>query len=136
MTQPDAAPSAPGAATWTARELALHIAQLCYDRQAAKAVVLHVADALQVTDYFVVTEGRNKRHISGVAQHVVTELKKDGLHRLGGSGVRDEQWVLLDFGPVVLHVFSPEAREFYDLEHLWGDCESVVWTPVEPGETA
>ena len=46
---------------------------------------------------------------------------------MGGSPQPDESWVLLDFGPVVLHVFSPKARKFYDLENLWGDCPRVKW---------
>jgi ribosome-associated protein len=127
----DAGPDA-SAPTWTALDLAQHVAQLAYDMQAEEALILHVSDALQVTDYFVICEGRNKRHVNAVAQHVAAELKKTGLHRIGGSDLHDERWVLLDFGPVVLHVFAPDAREFYDLENLWGDCERVDWTPFEP----
>lgn len=111
--------------TWTTLDLARRIATLADERQAERTVILHVEEDIRVTDYFVITEGLNKRHLNAIAAHVVKELKKDGVHRMGGSSMDDQQWVLLDFGSVVLHVFSREAREFYDLDNLWGDCPRV-----------
>ena len=113
--------------TWTSRQLAVRIADLIDEKQGADTVVLEVGPAFQVTDFFVITQGQNKRHLSAIAEHVAKELKQDGLYRMGGSSLHDDDWVLLDFGVVVFHAFSAEARSYYDLENLWGECEKVDW---------
>ena len=134
MTTKDS-PADSSTETWTSEELAVRIAHLADEKQGAGIVILNVGPALQVTDYFVITEGLNRRHISALGEHVAKELKKDGLHRMGGSSLHDDDWVLLDFGAVVFHAFSSEARGFYDLENLWGDCERVEWQPaVQDGD--
>ena len=112
---------------WTTLQLAKAVARLADEKLAEKIVLLDVGQAIQVADYFVIAEGKNRRHIGVVAEHVASELKKEGIYRIGGSPVGDENWVLLDFGPVVLHVFSPKGRSFYDLENLWGDCKRLRW---------
>jgi ribosome-associated protein len=112
---------------WTTKQLATAIARLADEKQAERVVILDVAQAIQVADYFVIAEGLNARHLHVVAEHVARELKKDGFYRMGGSPLRDENWVLLDFGPVVLHVMSAKGRAYYDLENLWGDCRRVPW---------
>jgi len=112
---------------WTTLQLAKAVARLAEEKLAEKIVLLDVGQAIQVADYFVIAEGKNRRHIGGVAEHVAAELKKEGIYRIGGSPTADEHWVLLDFGPVVLHVFSPKGRAFYDLENLWGDCKRLRW---------
>ena len=103
---------------WDSLELARRIAQVAVDKKARHTVIMDVEEALQVTDYFVITSARNRRHISSVAENVAKELKKVGIHRIAGTPMNDDNWCVLDFGPVVLHVFSPQAREFYDLENL------------------
>ena len=119
---------------WTSQQFAVRIAQLAEEKQAGRTVILDVAEALQVTDYFVITEGQNRRHLHAIAEHVAKELKGEGIHRIGGSSLDDQDWILLDYGASVLHVFSAEARGFYDLENLWGDCEVIDWAeaPTEP----
>jgi ribosome-associated protein len=115
---------------WDSLELARRIAGFAADKKARHTVLLDVEEALQVTDYFVITSARNRRHIAGVAENIAKELKKVGIHRLAGTPMKDDNWVVLDFGPVVLHVFSPQAREFYDLENLWGECERIPFEPT------
>lgn len=112
---------------WTAKDLAVRIARLADEKQAERIVILDVAQAIQVADYFVLCDGQNRRHLKVIAEHVAKELKKDTFYRMGGSPLADDQWVLLDFGPVVLHAFSPKARGHYDLDNLWGDCKRVTW---------
>ena len=114
-------------ARWTSRKLATAVARLADDKQAARIVILDVAQAIQVADYFVLCDGQNARHLHVIAEHVARELKKEGIYRMGGSSLDDDNWVLLDFGPVVLHAFSPQARGYYDLDNLWGDCPRVRW---------
>src|SRR2546426_7375006 len=112
---------------WTTLQLAKRIARLSDERLGEKIVLLDVGQAIQVADYFVIVEAKNRRHIHTIAESVASELKKEGFYRLGGSPMNDENWVLLDFGPVVLHVFSAKARSFYDLENLWGECKRLRW---------
>lgn len=123
-------------ARWTSKRLATAIARLADEKQATKIAILDVAQAIQVTDYFVLCDGQNRRHLHVIAEHVARELKKEGIYRMGGSSLDDEQWVLLDFGPVVLHAFSPKARAYYDLENLWGDCKRVRWRRAAPKPAA
>ena len=131
------APTSPAAThtgSWSTQDFAIRVARLAEELQGADTLVLDVEAALQVTDFFVITEGLNRRHLGAIAEHVARELKKDGVYRIGGSSLADENWVLLDFGSVVFHAFSHEARGFYDLENLWGDCDRVRWQ--EPSEAA
>ncbi len=112
---------------WSTLQLAKRIARLADEKLAERIVLLDVGQALQVADYFVIAEGKNRRHLAVVAEYVASELKKDGVYRMGGSTVADDSWVLLDFGPVVLHVMSGKGRAFYDLENLWGECKRIRW---------
>ncbi len=121
---------------WSSLELARRIAEIATDKKARRTILLDVEEALQVTDYFVITSGRNRRHLASISETVAKELKQVGIHRLAGTPMKDDNWVVLDFGPVVLHVFSPQAREFYDLENLWGDCERIAFEPTEEGDDA
>lgn len=84
--------------------------------------VLDVRDRTSVTDYMVIASGTSNRHVRSLAEHVVAALKQAGARPPGveGDGVGD--WVLVDFGAVVLHVMLPAAREFYDLERFWRDA--------------
>jgi ribosome-associated protein len=122
---------------WSSLQLAKAVARLADEKLAEKIVLLDVGQAIQVADYFVIAEGKTKRHINVVAEFVASELKKEGIYRVGGTPLHDESWVLLDFGPVVLHVFSPKSRTFYDLENLWGDCRRIRWqAPVRKSKSA
>ena len=122
---------------WSTLQLAKEIARLADEKLAENIVVLDVGQAIQVADYFVVADGKNGRHINSVVESVASSLKKEGIYRIGGSPLHDENWVLLDFGPVVLHVFNPKSRAFYDLENLWGDCKRIRWqAPVRKAKAA
>ncbi|MCE9634732.1 MAG: ribosome silencing factor [Planctomycetes bacterium] len=122
---------------WSTKELAVRIARLVDEKQAEQITILDVAQAIQVADYFVICEGTNRRHLKMIAENVSKELKKETFYRMGGSALDDENWVLLDFGAVVLHVFSKKARGYYDLENLWGDCKRLKWRrlPKKAGAT-
>jgi ribosome-associated protein len=112
---------------WSSLQLAKAIARLADEKLADQIVVLDVGQAIQVADYFVIANGKTGRHINSVAESIASDLKKEGIYRIGGTPLHDENWVLLDFGPVVLHVFSGKSRAFYDLENLWGDCKRIRW---------
>lgn len=113
-------------------ELARELAQLASDKQGEDIAILDVCGPLAITDYFVVVTARNGRHARALARSVDTSMKHKGLLRRNLAGlVGDSGWVLLDFNTVVVHVFAPDAREFYGLEDLWADVPRLDFTPAE-----
>lgn len=91
-------------------------------------VVIEVGDLIAITDYFVISSGSNDRQVRAIAEEVERQVKGNG----GSSpraveGLDDARWVLMDFGDFVVHVFSEEARAFYDLERLWSDAPRFAW---------
>lgn len=96
-------------------------------------LVLDVGDALAVTGHFVITNGNNSRQVRAIANEVEHQLKTVG----GPSPIRIEgleslDWVLIDYGDFVVHIFSEEARGYYQLERLWKDCEQIDWRGMVP----
>ena len=89
------------------------------DLTAINTVTLDVTDLTDVTDCLVVASGTSNRHVKSLANNVVVEAKKAGMPPLGVEGDDVGEWVLVDFGDVVLHVMLPATRDFYDLERLW-----------------
>ena len=108
--------------------LARRCATLLDEKKMRDIVIFDVAEAIQITDCFVVASGLNSRHLRSVSDELVKELRGRGVTRSGLEGHRDGKWVLLDFYDVVVHLFLEEQRRHYDLELLWGDCPGVDWT--------
>ena len=93
-----------------------------------ETVIIEVGAVLAITDAFVITSGRNSRQVKTIAEEVEARLKADGgISPLRVEGLGDNQWVLLDYGDLVVHVFLHETREYYDLERLWSDAPRVAW---------
>ena len=93
-----------------------------------ETVIIEVGAVLAITDAFVITSGRNTRQVKTIAEEVEARLKLDGdIKPLRVEGLGDSQWILLDYGDLVVHVFLDETREFYDLERLWSDAPRVAW---------
>jgi ribosome-associated protein len=91
-------------------------------------VVIDVGDVLVVTDYFVITSGDNRRQVRALVEDIEEHISEEG----GPKPVRIEgldtlEWVLMDYGDFVVHVFEPESRAFYQLERLWGDRPRVAF---------
>jgi len=98
------------------------------DKKGTDTVVLEVGDVLAITGWFVITGGRNTRQVRAMAEEVEEQVVLAGGPKpLRVEGLDSAQWVLLDYGDVIVHVFLDEAREFYDLERLWRDVPSVDW---------
>ena len=90
--------------------------------------VLAMGELLGVTDAFVITSGRNPRHVRTIVEEVERRVKAEtGVSPLRIEGAADARWVLMDYGDFLVHVFLSEAREFYDLEHLWSAAPRVPW---------
>ena len=110
----------------TPLEHARTIAALAQEKLAADVVILDMRPVCSYTDFFVVCTGGNPRQTKAIYDEVRERLKKDdGLLPRTVAGEREARWILADYLDVVLHVFTPEAREYYRLEELWGDVPSV-----------
>ncbi len=107
----------------SSKELALIAALAASDKKAADILAIDVAELLVVTDYFVICTGGTDIQVRAIADEVEDRLREEGgIKPIGREGVDEGRWILLDFGDLVVHVFQPTEREFYRLEHLWGDA--------------
>jgi ribosome-associated protein len=94
-----------------------------------QTVILSVGDALGITEAFVITSGGNARQVRTIADEVELQLKKvEGRAPIRIEGLDDARWVLMDYGDFLVHVFLDEARQYYDLEHLWAAAPRVAWS--------
>lgn len=105
-----------------AKALAQKIAQLVLDKKASDVLILDVRGKTSYADYMVIASGESDRQVSAMADGVLSGLKQDGVTAVGSEGQETGNWVLLDFGDVVAHLFFSEVRGFYDLEGLWSDA--------------
>lgn len=101
-------------------------AVLCLDMKANDVVVLDLTNVTDMTDGFVIASGTSDTHVRAVAEHVLAELKKEGLRAHHVEGLQQGRWVLLDYVDFVVHLFHPALRSFYQLERLWSDAEPVA----------
>ncbi|HEY8193309.1 MAG TPA: ribosome silencing factor [Gaiellaceae bacterium] len=112
--------------TLTSLEQARRIAALAQEKLAEDVVILDLRPVTAYTDFFVIATGRNSRQTKAIHDEVRERLKADdGLGPRAVEGVREGEWILMDYLDVVLHVFTPETRNYYGLEELWGDMPSV-----------
>jgi ribosome-associated protein len=106
-----------------AKALARKIANLLLDKKASDVLVLDVRGMSSYADYIVLASAESDRQVGAMAENVHLKLKEeDGLYPSGTEGKETGQWVLLDYGEVVAHLFVNEVRAFYDLEGLWADA--------------
>ncbi len=89
------------------------------DRKAEETEVIDMRERTIVADYFVLASGTSNTHIRSIVDGVVEQMKAQGVRAARVEGYPEARWVLVDYGDVVLHVFAPEERKFYDLESLW-----------------
>ncbi len=108
-----------------AEELKQAAVEALDDLKAVNPVTLDVAELTDVMDYLVVASGTSNRHVKSLADNVCMEVKKRGVRPLGVEGEDTGEWVLVDFGDVVVHVMLPATRDFYDLERLWTNPEAA-----------
>ena len=101
-------------------------AELILDRKGLDVAVLDLRGITSTTDFFIIASGRSDTHVSAIADNMVDELKKEGVRPVGVEGMRGGRWVLVDYADFVVHVFHPDAREFYQLERLWGDAPLLL----------
>lgn len=96
------------------------ITETLEDDKAEELVVIDLDGKSSVADHMIIASGRSGRHVSALADHVLRKLKDIGAGRARVEGLPNADWVLIDAGDVVVHLFRPEVREFYNLERIWG----------------
>ncbi len=112
-----------------ARTLALAAARVADGAHATDIVVLHVGDVLAITEYFVIATASNRRLVNAIVDEVEAQLKIEIPRApVRVEGFREQQWVLIDYGDVVVHVFLDEIRDFYEIERLYTDVPKLDWT--------
>lgn len=108
------------------RACALVAAQAADELKATDLVVQEVGKLMSSTEYFVIATARNNRQVDAIIDRVEEKLRKEkGVKPLHTEGVEDGTWALLDYGSFIVHVFQPEARDYYRLESLWNDAPIV-----------
>lgn len=89
------------------------------DDKADDLVVIELADKSSIADFMVIASGRSTRHVGAMANHLRDKLKTEGIQGISAEGLERCDWVLIDGGDVIIHLFRPEVREFYNLEKMW-----------------
>jgi ribosome-associated protein len=96
------------------------------DRKAKDLVILQVKDVSSFTDFFIICSGTSDRQVKAIADHVAEKLKKAGMLPLGIEGEKGGNWILMDYGDVVIHIFFESTRKFYDIERLWSGVPTMA----------
>jgi len=113
----------------TAKETLRTVLACLDDMKAEDSVVIDLTGKSSIGDYMVVTSGRSQRHVSSVADHLIKDIEAAGCPRVRVEGMRQGDWVLIDAGDVIVHVFRPEVRSFYNLEKMWSGTGKDVRRP-------
>lgn len=103
------------------------------EKKAIDPVVLDLREIASFTDYFVIFSGANERQVQAISDEVYETLKKAGEPAVRVEGYKSAEWILLDYGDFVVHVFEQKARKFYDLERLWRESKRVTLPPEFTG---
>ena len=106
-------------------DLALELAQMVADKQGSEILVLDVAKALGITDYFVIVTSQSERQTRAMAESLKAVAKEVTGSKGMSEGTSKSSWLLCDFQSVVVHILTEEAREFYALDDLWADAEQI-----------
>jgi ribosome-associated protein len=107
-------------------DLARRIVELAEDKKAADIVLLDLGELTTLADAFVICSGGTERQIAAIADGIVGGLRDEGVRAIGREGTAESHWVLLDFGSVIVHVFTPPERDYYQLERHWSGARTVL----------
>ncbi len=109
----------------TPREIAIEVTKALDAKKGMDIKLLKIDDVSSLADYFLICTGTSNTHVKTLCDYAEYTLEQLGEPMLGREGHRGSAWELLDYGTIVVHVFTEEARKFYDLERLWADAEVV-----------
>lgn len=110
----------------TALEIARFVVDAAEDKKAADIVLLEVTELTSMADYFVICSGGSERQLGAIADGVTEKLRSEGVRPIGREGGSNSHWTLVDFGAVIVHIFAPPEREFYQLERHWSLAKTIV----------
>ena len=112
----------------SSKDFAIEIARIADDKKADEVLVLHVGEVLGITEYFVLSGASNPRLVGAIADEVTSQMRERySRSPIRTEGIREQMWVLVDYGDVVVHVFAEETRRFYEIERLYKDVPKVEW---------
>jgi ribosome-associated protein len=114
----------------SSRDLAVAAARAAAEKQGERIAVLDVRELIVITDYFVIASGGTERQVRTIVDEVEKALRDHGEKPARREGREEGRWVLLDYIDIVVHVFAPEERDYYDLERLWRDAPVIEWEGV------
>ncbi len=106
--------------------IAQRAVEIASDKQASDIILLDIQSMVSFADYFVLLSGDNVRLINSLVEDIALQLKLEGINIIHKEGTVESGWVLLDYGDVLIHVFSPEERDYYRLEELWKEATPLV----------
>ena len=104
-------------------------ADAIFSKKGTQILLLDIEELFVLSDVFVIATGTSRTHVQSLADHVEEKLREDaGVRTLRSEGRNEAEWVLLDYGDIVVHLFQGPSREFYGLERLWADAELIEWS--------
>ncbi len=106
-------------------EIWQYAVEAAQSRKAEDIVVLHIGEVSSFTEYFVVCSGTNTRQTQAIAEGIEDRLREEGWRPMGVEGKQVGEWILMDYGDLVVHIFSPQKRTFFDLERLWRNAPQI-----------
>lgn len=109
------------------KDLAIQVARAALEKKAENIIILDVEKRLIITDYFIICSGLNVIQVRSICEFIQESLEKEGYRPVRVEGDGQSGWVLLDYLDVVVHVFSAEQRDYYQLERLWKDSSIIEW---------
>ena len=118
----------------TPKQVAAIAAKALDNRKGVDISLLEITDVTTLADYFLICTGTSNTHVKTLCDYAEYTMEQLGEPMLGREGHRGNSWELLDFGSIVVHVFTQEARKFYDLERLWADAEEIDLKEIIVGE--
>src|SRR6185312_7559972 len=116
----------PPATDRAALDLARRIVELAEDKKAADIVLLELTPLTTLADYFVICSGGSERQLDAIADGIVSSLRDEKLRPIGREGTPASHWVLLDYGSVIVHIFTPPERDYYGLEKHWAEAKTIL----------
>ncbi len=107
-------------------DLARRIVELAEDKKAADIVLLDLSGLTTVADYFVIASGGSERQLDAIADGIVSGMRDEKVHAYGREGTAASHWILVDFGSVIAHIFTPPERDYYQLERHWSEAKTIL----------
>ena len=109
-----------------ALDLARRIVELAEDKKAADIVLLDLSGLTTLADYFVICSGGSERQLDAIADGIISGMRDEKVHAFGREDTAASHWVLVDFASVIVHIFTPPERDYYQLEKAWSEAKTIL----------